>query len=64
MSRRCVAVRPVAATKVSLSMRLTSPALKGQDETAEQIQKRIVGELYETVEEWTLPNMNSADATD
>lgn len=38
-------------------------ALTSQDETAEQIQKRIVKDLYATVEEWTLPDMKSADAT-
>ncbi|ORY34757.1 putative inositol-1-monophosphatase [Naematelia encephala] len=41
-SRRYVAVRPVAATST---------------ETSEQIQRRIVRELYEVMEEWTTSDM-------
>jgi hypothetical protein len=58
IGRRYVAVRPVAPTEVSRCALCNHSADQyTQNETAEQIQRRIIKELYEVVEPWTNSDM-------
>jgi myo-inositol-1(or 4)-monophosphatase len=57
IGRRYVAVRPVAATEVGIPPSALASTHLHQTETAEQIQRRIVKELYENVTSWKNSDM-------